>query len=314
VTFRKQVLRFSVLPAALFTLTMTAPASAQYYRHDAPPPANYGGRIHPGQIDSMVRGMGYQPVAEPRPRGPLWITHAVDRDGNHVRVLIDSYSGRVIDVLRRPVPPQNVSLTPPANVPFPPQGDPRFPQQSDPRFPQQYPPQARVPNNDYDDDDGPDYDYRDVPRNQPPVYPQSPQYNQPQYNQPPRTNVPQQGPAVIPYEPRSDYRLDPPVTNSVKKKETKEKKKDTSAALTPDKQKTPSPKTRPADAPKADTKKDTPKADTKTDAPKTAQTPKMPATDTQRAPETTGTIQNVPTFDPPKDQAPKATPPVQPPF
>lgn len=286
-TIRNRVLRFAIAPAALLALAATVPASAQYYRWDAspPPPPSYGGRIHPQHIEEVVRAMGFQPVAEPRPRGPLWVTHAVDRDGQEVRVLIDSYSGRVIDVLRRPVPPRSVSLTPPANVPYPPEA----------RVPHAYPPQARVPQSDYEDDDnnGPDYDYRDGPRHQPPAYPQSPQY-QPQ----PRPNVQQQGPTVIPFEPRSDNNRVPnaPKTNTAKKKETKDKKNDSTAALNPSKPKTPSPKARPADAPKS------------------AQTPKMPAVDNLRAPDPqmTGTV-------PPPDasrnqQAPSAVPPVQPPF
>lgn len=300
-TIRNRVLRSSILPAALLVLAAATPASAQYYRYDAPSPPSYGNRIHPQHIEEMVRSLGYQPVAEPRPRGPLWVTHAVDRSGQQVRVLIDGYTGRVVDVLRRPVPPQNVSLVPPPN--FPP---------SDTRVPNAYPPQARAPQSDYQDDDGPDYDYR--PQQRPQDWPPS------------RPNVqPQQGPNVIPYEPRSDNnRLpDAPKQNTAKKKDAKDKKNDNTAALTPEKQKTPLPKSRPDDAPKANatkndtTKSDAPKAETpKTEAPKTAQTPKMPASDTTRAadPQATGAIKKneVPTFDAPKNQTPAATPPVQP--
>jgi hypothetical protein len=265
-----------MLSAALLALAATSPAAAQF-----------DNRIPPQHIEAMVRSMGYQPVADPRPRGPLWVTHAVDRDGQHVRVLIDSYSGRVIDVLRRPVPPQNVSLNPPANIPFPPQGDARFPQQ--------FPPQANVPQSDYQE--GPDYDYRDMPHNRRPAdWPPS------------RPNVQQQGPSVIPLDPRSDNTRvsNPPKTNTAKKKE---KKNDATAAVTPEKDKqTPSPKARPADAPKPDAQK--------SDAQKNAQMPKMPAADTQRGPDpqTTGTIKEVPTFGAPKNDTLKALPPVQPPF
>jgi hypothetical protein len=288
----------------LFALAAATPAFAQF-GWDAPP--HVGGRIHPQQIEAMVRSMGFQPVANPRPRGPLWVTHAVDRNGQHVRVLIDGFTGRTIDVLRRPMPPQNVAYAPPPNFPQPDSGA---------RFPQQFPPQANAPQSDYEE--GPDYDYRDVPRNQRPAdWPPS----RPQVH-------PQQGPNVIPLDPRSENNRLPniPKTNTAKKKETKEKKNDTTAALTSDKdkQKMPSPKARPADAPKADLqKKEDPKIDaqkkdeSKVDPPKTAQTPKMPATDTQRAPDpqTTGVAKEVPTFDPPKkDQQPSAMPPMQTPF
>lgn len=297
-TFKNKVLRISLLSGALLALAAVSPASAQYAHWDAPPPPpSYGGRIHPQQIEEMVRSMGFQPVAEPRPRGPLWVTHAVDRGGQQVRVLIDGYSGRVIDVLRRPLPPQNVAAVPPPNFP-----------QSDARVPNVYPPYANAPapQSDYEDD-GPDYDYR--PQNRPQDWPPS------------RPNVqPQQGPNVIPYEPRSDNNRLPnaPKTNTAKKKE---KKNDNTAALTPDKQKTPSPKSRPEDAPKANAtkneKNDAPKAETpKPDVPKTAQTPKMPAADNVRSPDpnpTGATKPEVPTFDAPKNR-PSTVPPVQPPF
>jgi len=302
VTIRNRVLRLAIAPAALivFAATSAIPADAQYYRWgpDAPPPPpSYGGRIHPQEIDARVRSMGFQPVAAPRPRGPLWVTHAVDRDGQHVRVLIDSYSGRVVDVLRPQGPPRSVALTPPANVPYPP----------DARYPNAFPPPANAPQSDYQDDDDDDDDDSFAYRNQP--FPQQPQYQQPpQYQQ-----GPQQGPNVIPFEQRGDNKRVPaaPKTNTAKKKETKKKKNETTAAVTPEKEKAPSPKARPQDAPNANA----PKSDApKSDVPKTAQTPKMPATDTTRAPDpsTTGAVKKneVPTFDGPKNRP--ATPPVQP--
>lgn len=216
-TFKKNVLRSTVLSAAFLTLAAVVPASAQQWGPGYPPP-DYSGRIPPQHIEAMVRSMGFQPVAEPRPRGPLWVTHAVDRDGQQVRVLIDSFSGRVIDVLRRPLPPQRVAAVPPSRLT----------------------PQANGPIGDYDDE-GPDYDYRDVPRQRPADWPPS------------RPNAQQQGPQVIPYEPRSDNRVpSAPKSTTAKKKETK-KKNDTTAALPSEKEKqnTASPKSRPADAPKS---------------------------------------------------------------
>ncbi|MBY0532912.1 MAG: hypothetical protein K2P86_13170 [Xanthobacteraceae bacterium] len=261
-TFRNKVLRSTLLSAAFLMLAAAAPASAQYWGPGVPPPG-YSGRIPPQHVEAMVRSMGFQPVADPRPRGPLWVTHAVDRDGQQVRVLIDSFSGRVIDVLRRPLPPQRVAAVPQANGPI----------------------------SDYEDE-GPDYDYRDMPRQRPADWP------------PARPNVQQQGPNVIPFDPRSennDRGPNAPKSNTAKKKETKDKKKE--AALTPEKEKekTPSPKSRPADAPKSD-------------APKAAQTPTF-VPDSKREPQTTGSVPSpVQTLEMNKSQPSSGTPPVQPPF
>jgi hypothetical protein len=282
VTFRNKVLRSAILPAALLVLAASAPASAQYARWDpGVPPPDYSGRIPPQHVEAMVRSMGLQPVAEPRTRGPLWVTHAVDRDGNHVRVLIDSFSGRVIDVLRRPLPPQRV-----ANFPSP-----------------KLPPQPNGAMSDYEDD-GPDYDYRDMPRQRPADWP------------PPRPNVQQPAPNVIPYDQRGDNRTpNAPKANTAKKKETKDKKKDATAALNPEKEKekVPSPKSRPADAPKVEVPKADPKkADApKPDAPKAAEVPTFVPNADQR---TTGSVPPVQSLDMNKGQQPGVLPPVQPPF
>jgi hypothetical protein len=264
VTFRKRVLRSTILSAAFLTLAAAAPASAQYWGPGVPPP-DYSGRIPPQHVEAMVRSMGYQPVAEPRTRGPLWVTHAIDRDGQQVRVLIDSFSGRVIDVLRRPLPPQRVAVVPPPNLP----------------------PQANGPMSDYEDE-GPDYDYRNAPQRRPADWP------------PARPNAQQQGPQVIPWDQRGDSRApNAPKANTAKKKETKDKKKE--AALTPEKEKekTPSPKSRPADAPKADT-------------PKSAETPTfVPNADQRPTGSVTPPVQPLETN---KNPQPSAVPPVQPPF
>lgn len=297
-TFRKLYLRTAIASAAAFTIAAAAPASAQYYRWgpDVPPPG-YGGRIHPQHIEAMVRSMGFQPVAEPRVRGPLWVTHAVDRNGRHVRVLIDSFSGRVIDVLQRPVPPRSVTITPPPNLRTHPDIQ---------NAPRQYPPQAAAPESDYDDDDGPDYDYRDQPQGQQRQFPQQPQYNPPQ-----RPNT-QQGPSVIPYEPRSNNdrlqnRQNKTATSDAKKKKTKsadkkdKDKKDKSAALNPEKKNVPTPKARPQEAPQSA---------------QNAQNEK-PASEMKRAPDpiATGTLPPVQPLDSAKkNEVPSAVPPVQPPF
>ena len=276
--FRNKVLRASLLTASLLAMAAAAPASAQYVRWDpGVPPPDYSGRIPPQHIDAMVRSMGFQPVAEPRVRGPLWVTHAVDRDGQQVRVLIDGFSGRVIDVLRRPLPPQRLAVVPP---------------------------QADGPISDYEDE-GPDYDYRNMPRQRPADWPPS------------RPSVQQQGPQVIPLDPRSDNRVpNAPKSNTAKKKDTKDKKKDATAALNPEKEKekAPSPKSRPAEAPKVEVPKSEPqKADApKPDMPKAADVPTFVPNADQR---TTG---SVPPRTAPqeikKNETPAAIPPMQPPF
>jgi hypothetical protein len=296
VTFQKLYLRAAIVSAAVLTIAAAAPASAQYYRWgpDAPPPG-YGGRIHPQHIEAMVRSMGFQPVAEPRARGPLWVTHAVDRNGRHVRVLIDSFSGRVIDVLQRPVPPRSVTITPPPNLRTHPDIQ---------NAPRQYPPQAAAPESDYDDDDGPDYDYRDQPQGPQRQFPQQPQYNPPQqYQQRPNT---QQGPSVIPYEPRSNNdRLQnnqsKTATSDAKKKSKsadKKDKKDKTAAINPEKKNVPTPKARPQEAQSAQNTQN-----------------EKPASEMKRAPDpiATGTVPPVQPLDlNKKNETPSATPPVQP--
>jgi hypothetical protein len=293
VTFRKQYLRSAILPAAVLMIAAATPASAQYYRWgpDAPPPG-YGGRIHPQHIEAMVRSLGFQPVAEPRARGPIWVTHAVDRNGQHVRVLIDSFSGRVIDVLQRPVPPRSVNITPPPNL----RTHPDI--QNGPRQYPQFPPQAAAPESDYDDNDGPDYDYRDKPQGPR----QQPQYNpqqQYQYQQRPNT---QQGPNVIPYEPRSNNdRLNNQNKTAVSdaKKNKKKDRKDETAALTPEKEKknVPTPKARPQEAPQS------------------AQNKPAPEMKAMPDPVTTGVVPPVQPLDSTKkNEVPSAAPPVQPPF
>jgi len=219
VKFHKSLLQLLMLPAALVALGALAPASAQYWGPVAPA-QGYDGRIPPQQIEAMVRGMGFHPVADPRMRGPLWVTHAVDRDGQQVRVLIDSYSGRMIDVLRRPLPPQRVALAPSTD----------------------FPPPFNGPISDYD---GPDYDYRHLPQQRPADWP-------PSY-----PGAQQQGPRVETFNQQGEnIRVHAPAkARTAKKKETK-KKDEKVAALKPAQAKdVPAPEARPKEAPKAEAPK-----------------------------------------------------------
>lgn len=282
-TFRNKVLRSSLVPVTLFVLAAAAPASAQYWGPGYPPP-DYNGRIPPQHIDAMVRSMGFHPVAEPRVRGPLWVTHAVDRDGMQVRVLIDGFSGRVIDVLRRPFPPSRVAVVPRPD----------------------YPPSVNGPMSDYEDE-GPDYDYRDMPRQRPADWPPS------------RPSVQQQGPQgpnVISLDRRGENNRvpAPPKGSTAKKKETTDRK---NTAALPQTEKIPAPKARPADAPKVDAPKaepkkaDTPKTDPKPDKPKSAEVPTFVPNADQKP---THSVPPAQTHEMNKSRSPNSMPPVQPPF
>jgi hypothetical protein len=273
VTIGRKVLRSTVLSAAFLAFAAVTPVSAQYWGPGVPPP-DYSGRIPPQHIDAMVRSMGFQPIAEPRPRGPLWVTHAVDRDGQQVRVLIDGFSGRVIDVLRRPLPPQRVAVVPPPNFPH----------------------SATGPMSDYEDE-GPDYDYRNVPQQRPADWP------------PARPNVYQQGPNVIPLDRRGENNRTPvaPKTNTAKKKESKDKKNDATAALNPEKEKVPSPAARP-DTSKVEAPKPEPQ---KADKPKSAEVPTFVPNADQKP---TGSVPPVQPLEAKKNEPSGVLPPMQPPF
>jgi hypothetical protein len=99
---------------AVVTLLMATPAAAQMY----PSQPHYGGVISPGQVMGAVQSLGLRPVSEPHLRGPVWVVRAVGRDGTLVRVVVDSQSGRVVNMtaIDRPMPPNMVPGEP----------DPRF--------------------------------------------------------------------------------------------------------------------------------------------------------------------------------------------
>ncbi len=99
---------------AVLALLMATPAAAQMY----PAQPYYGGVISPGQVIGAVQSLGLRPVSEPRFRGPVWIVRAVGREGTLVRVVVDSQTGRVVNMtaIDRPMPPNMVPGEP----------DPRF--------------------------------------------------------------------------------------------------------------------------------------------------------------------------------------------
>jgi hypothetical protein len=261
-----------LVPAAVLLAAATLPAAAQFY---GPGP---GARIHPQEVEAMVREMGLQLIARPRPRGPFWVAHALDRRGREVRVLVDGFSGRVVDVLRRPTPPRDVVTAPPTRR-FDPDDGPA------PRVYRErpMPPQAAVPedddNDDNSDDEGPNYNDRPDRRG-----PQA---------------APPRGPAVIPYDQRGQNQKDAPDAAPKKQAAPKAQKKSNTAALPPSSETPPQPPTRPADAPR------------KAEAPK-ANAPRMDAPEMKRMPEpeNTGAVPAKPA-DPAVPPA-RNLPPVQP--
>jgi hypothetical protein len=84
----------SLLAAVPLAASLAAPAVAQPY----PAEPYYGGVISPNEVMRTVIGMGLQPASEPRLRGRVWIVRGIGREGTIVRVVMDSHTGRVVDM------------------------------------------------------------------------------------------------------------------------------------------------------------------------------------------------------------------------
>jgi len=84
---------------AVLVLLMATPAIAQMYPL-APysPDPGYPRTISPGQVMAAVQSAGLRPVSDPRLRGSVWSVSAIDRDGELVRAVVDSQSGRIINI------------------------------------------------------------------------------------------------------------------------------------------------------------------------------------------------------------------------
>lgn len=80
------------------------PAAAQYYypgpRIYAPPPPPPPEMQGLRDVDSAVRSLGLRPVSHVRVRGPVLVVDAVGQEGSLVRVSLDRYSGRVVQIVR----------------------------------------------------------------------------------------------------------------------------------------------------------------------------------------------------------------------
>ncbi len=238
--------------APLTALLAAAPAAAQPY----PAEPYYGGVISPDAVMRTVTGMGLQPASEPRLRGRVWIVRGIGREGTIVRVVIDSHTGRVVDM-------QAVNRPGPYGGPYGPGVQPG-PYQPDPRYVMRDP----YPG-----------DARPYPAPRPgQVYQDEPPYPGARGVAPPDDDDDdvQPGPQPRGYVPHSS--VTPPVQPRVSAKpETKPENKRVAARPAV----APLPKARPDDI-KADTakkdgktedvKQDVAKTDTKTDSAKTDST------------------------------------------
>lgn len=91
--FGDRVMRWS-RSLAVLALLATTPAVAQVY----PAEPYYRSMVLPEQVIDTVRSLGLRPVNEPRLRGPVWVVRALAREGTLIRVVVDSRSGRVVEM------------------------------------------------------------------------------------------------------------------------------------------------------------------------------------------------------------------------
>jgi len=265
---------FAVL--AFLTTSAAIPAAAQPY-----PAEPYYGVISPREVMRTVAGMGLQPASEPRLRGHVWIVRGIGREGTIVRIVIDSHTGRVVDMhaLRGPAAYEGGAYQPdPRYVmreqPYPGGGYPPAPRAGEVyQAPPYGGPQGALP----DDED----DYQGAPAPQPRGYipPRSsyPASNEPRFSSTPETKRVAAKPPAVPLPKARPNNIQGDVKiDAAKKDDTKKDAEKTDVA------KKEEPK---ADgAKKAEAKKD----DVKKDDPKQAQAPLTSPKD----PETTASIAN----------------------
>jgi hypothetical protein len=120
---------------AVLALLAATPAVAQPY----PAEPYYGGIVSPRHVMRTVADMGLQPVSEPHLRGNVWIVRGVGREGTMVRVVLDSHTGRVVEMHTVNLPgPYGPGVQPgPYERPYEP--DPRYVMRDQPYGPPGYP-------------------------------------------------------------------------------------------------------------------------------------------------------------------------------
>jgi len=100
-----QLVQLTAFGALAAMVSGAQPAAAQYYPGPRvympappppPPPEMHGLR----DVDSAVRSLGLRPVSHVRVRGPVLVVDAVGQEGSLVRVSLDRYSGRVVQLVR----------------------------------------------------------------------------------------------------------------------------------------------------------------------------------------------------------------------
>jgi hypothetical protein len=108
---------------ALAATFSAQPVAAQYYYpaprvyapSPPPPPAPAIDSLR--NVDAAVRSLGLRPVSHVRIRGPVLVVDAVGQEGSLVRVSLDRYSGRVIQLVR-------VGRSAPEDAPVPSRAEP----------------------------------------------------------------------------------------------------------------------------------------------------------------------------------------------
>ena len=87
----KQQIAYAVLAA----LTLAAPAAAEPIR---PARSAAPGVLPPYEIVTIIRSTGLDPLGRPMRRGAIYALHAIGRDGDEVRVLVNARSGKIVSV------------------------------------------------------------------------------------------------------------------------------------------------------------------------------------------------------------------------
>ena len=94
------------------------PATAQLVYPGYPVYPAYPGFavIAPPEVVAIVRSNGMKPLTPPMRRGPVYLLHALDPNGQEVRVVVNARSGRVIAV-RPTFGPRYAAVAPPYGRP-----------------------------------------------------------------------------------------------------------------------------------------------------------------------------------------------------